>query len=241
MIIRNGNKMAIRPIYIAQENYIGVKKINIEFQWYPGFSVQQKQRSIKSLHEEAFKLGIKNILEISSKSLNTLGINLSSFNLFFYTKHNNLPISVESAFQGSKVFENGGPYKDLLTKSSMEAKKDVRIRNSGKLNYFQLLNQKFESEPKTYFYDWLYIQTLSQEHNKNLSNEIMDYKAFTDIEFNPEKSINCQAYSAALYISLKLNNKLDFALSSKENFLNIIKNMYDYNKKEVKVIQKKLF
>ena len=27
----------------------------------------------------------------------------------------------------------------------------------------------------------------------------MNYDAFTDIEFNPKKSYNCQAYSAALF------------------------------------------
>jgi hypothetical protein len=30
------------------------------------------------------------------------------------------------------------------------------------------------------------------------------YDAYTDIEFNPKKSYNCQAHSAALYKSAKL-------------------------------------
>ena len=35
----------------------------------------------------------------------------------------------------------------------------------------------------------------------------MLYEAFTDIEFNPKKSFNCQAYSVALYKSLLKRNQ----------------------------------
>jgi hypothetical protein len=38
---------------------------------------------------------------------------------------------------------------------------------------------------------------------------MLQYQAFTDIEFNPEKSLNCQAYSAALYLSMVKNNILN--------------------------------
>jgi type I restriction enzyme M protein len=62
--------------------------------------------------------------------------------------------SVESAFQASKVFEFGGPYKDILDKTSREAKKDPRLKNSGKLKFFNFGNRKFELVPTTYFYNW---------------------------------------------------------------------------------------
>jgi len=32
---------------------------------------------------------------------------------------------------------------------------------------------------------------------------VLDYDAFTDIEFNPEKSVSCQASSAALAVDLR--------------------------------------
>ena len=35
-----------------------------------------------------------------------------------------------------------------------------------------------------------------------LSDELLSYRAFTDIEFNPDKSFNCQARSCALLVSL---------------------------------------
>lgn len=52
--------------------------------------------------------------------------------------------------------------------------------------------------------------------------EILSYSAFTDIEFNPEKSINCQAYSVALFVSLHKQNLLDDAIASKESFLSTV-------------------
>jgi hypothetical protein len=41
---------------------------------------------------------------------------------------------------------------------------------------------------------------------------------FTDIEFNPEKSVNCQARSCAFFVALEKRDLLDEAMSSFENF-----------------------
>ena len=64
--------------------------------------------------------------------------------------------------------------------------------------------------------------------------KILNYTAFTDIEFNPKKSINCQARSCALYVSLFKNELLDIALESEEAFLEIISkdSFYKIEKKE---------
>ena len=40
---------------------------------------------------------------------------------------------LECVFQGSKVFENGGPYRDLVLNSPYKAKKAKRLKESGKL------------------------------------------------------------------------------------------------------------
>ena len=56
---------------------------------------------------------------------------------------------------------------------------------------------------------WLFKNTIALKQNKKLTSEILNYQAFTDIEFNPEKSLNCQAYSAALYSSMITNNILN--------------------------------
>lgn len=213
--------MANRPVFISIENNENdfVKRINVDFTWYPGFSKKQKQKSIKSLHEsflkENYNINQNEILEISTKSPDDFGVKLSAFNLEIELK--SIKTTVESLFQSSKVFEKGGPYRDIIEKTSLEAKKDNRIRNSGDLITFRFNKRDWPLEPKTVFYDWIYMKALSQ--NKNYTKQIMKYKAFTDIEFNPKRSINCQARSAALFISLKKMNKLNTFLSDIDKYL----------------------
>lgn len=232
--------MAKRPIYISTtEGNCHVETVFIEFKWFSGFSVSQKQKSIEALHESAKNIMENNkILEISSKSKNDLGVKLSAFNLTITTLKNNKMFSIESAFQASKVFENGGPFIDLLDKTSREAKKDIRLKTSGKLLKFLFYNQEWNLEPKTAFYDWLYINALSK--NEILSKELLKYEIFTDIEFNPSKSINCQAYSAALFVSLSKKGLLSEVLSSKEAYLSFLKKTVINNAYENNIVQSKL-
>lgn len=73
--------MAERLCFIpTYDNQIIMEKV-IEFKYYTGFAISQKQKSIKSLHNEIKKIySDKKILEISSKSEDELGIRLSAFN-----------------------------------------------------------------------------------------------------------------------------------------------------------------
>ena len=216
--------MAVRPLFMPIQNRIGVNEKNIDFNWHSGFSASQKQKSIQEFHSSAFKLGIEPILEISTKSLNPHGIALSAFNLIITTKKNGMKFSVECAFQGSKVFEKGGPYTDLLKSNSISAKRDERLRSSGSLLGFRFFGKDFSLTPLTFFYDWIYINALAEI--PTLSAAVTQYGAFSDIEFNHKKSINCQARSAALYCSLKSNKKLELALASPDDFMEICKNHY---------------
>jgi len=45
------------------------------------------------------------------------------------------------------------------------------------------------------------------------------YAAFSDIEFNPERSVNCQARSCALFVSLMTKSVLDVAVESPQAFI----------------------
>ena len=211
--------MANRPVYIALEKFPYVKRVDVDFKFYAGFSLKQKVLSIRSLHA-AFKnlYSEKSVLEISSKSENVLGVNLSAFNLMMQFEDKNF--SVETAFQSSKIFEFGGPFTDLLEKNSRAAKTDPRLKSSGKLIGFQFFDKLFPLEPKNFFYDWLYINALIRQ--ENLAEEILNFDAFTDIEFNPKKSLNCQARAAAIFVGLNRAGLIDKALETKENFLKII-------------------
>ncbi|MEX5443988.1 hypothetical protein WCE14_11540 [Acinetobacter schindleri] len=208
--------MAKRPVFIA--NSIGSTLVDtrmIDFQYYSGFAVVQKQKSINSLHQSIREsLNIQNILEVSSKSESDLGIALSAFNLMMFDKKSQKNFSVECAFQSSKVFEYGGPFLDLLNVTSREAKKDERLKMSGQLKKFSFYGIDWGLEPLTAFYDWLYINAL--KFNSQYHSELLEYEAFTDIEFNPEKSINCQAYSIAMFVSLFKRNLLDKIRDPKE-------------------------
>ena len=200
--------MANRPIFTPDFNgFPYVVSKDIEFKWYPGFAKSQMQKSIASLHEAAKKQGIEPILEISGKSASHLGVSLSAFNLPLRIS-NGTKMSVECAYQGSKVFENGGPYHDLYQVKSRDAKTDERLKNSGKLIGFNFCGEDFPIEPKTVFYDWLYINGLYQ-NKKDLIQELDTFQGFSDIVFNPNRSLNCQARAAALYVSLSKNGLID--------------------------------
>ncbi len=225
--------MAKRPIFIPNDNQSSfVTERILEFEWSPGMSKSQKQKSIRSLHEISENLAISPVLEISSKSENPLGVQLSAFNLMITTRKLNKIFSVESAFQSSKIFEKGGPYTDLLNKSSLEAKKDIRLKESGNLIGFSFFGRDYPINPRTIFYDWLYVNAINQ--NPKLGDEIIYYKGFTDIEFNPKKSINCQAYSAALYCSLRRKNLLNKALSTFIDFSDLLQHEYSVRDKTIK-------
>lgn len=194
--------MAVRPVFLpSADGALLVRTHMVEFQWFPGMAVSQAQKSIDALHSVArSKLNIPRILEISSKSRESLGVQLSAFNLKIRTVRYQREFSLECAYQASKVFERGGPFTDLLTKTSIEAKKDPRLNQCGRLVRFQFFGIDWELEPRTAFYDWLYLNALYKQ--PELAEQVLTYGAFTDIAFNPERSINCQAYAAALYVSL---------------------------------------
>lgn len=185
-----GNIMTTRPGWSVQEKQVVCK--DFSFEWNRGFSLRQKQKNVISLHSAIEKQTQEKALEVSSKGFVDLGKNISAFSLKYHGTF------LENVFQSSKEFEQGGPYRDLMNVSPKEAKQDERIRNSGRIVSFCLEgDQKWPTEPKTLFYDYIYIQALIQNYGKNL--DLKDYEWFTDIEFNPKKSINCQARSVAIY------------------------------------------
>ena len=222
--------MANRPFFIPTQNKEELVTTNsVEFTWFSGFAKSQKQKSISSLHENISKeFKLDKILEISTKSENKLGIQLSAFNLRINYK--NKEYFLESLFQGSKIFSDQGPNDDIYEKSSINAKKDERIKRSD-LRAFSFFGQTFSINFD--FYSWLYFIALNQ--NEKLKVEILNYEAFTDIEFNPEKSLNCQAYSAALYSSMVKNKIL---VNDKEYDIGELKNLMP--SKKIKNYQQKL-
>ena len=138
--------------------------------------------------------------------------------------------SVESLFQSSKVFKNYGRVNQDLDLDAKAVKRQVRsIEVNDKLIEFDFLGVKFPLLPRTYFYNWLYVNALFQ--NTELSNFILQYDAFTDINFNPNKSINCQAEACSIFLYLAKNSLLNDSIRSPKKFLELV-----YRKKDKEFI-----
>ena len=232
--------MAERPVYKPHhDGDLLVSTQLVAFTWFAGMAPSQRQKSVQSLHDAAKQSGAcKHPLEVSSKSLDELGVKLSAFNLTVLTETHKRAFTVETAFQSSKVFRDGGPYRDLLFGTSLAAKKDPRIKEAGELLAFNFFGTEWSLQPTTAFYDWLYINALLK--NPGLAEKLDDYDAFTDIEFNPKKSLNCQAYSVALYQSLSGRGLLRDAAQSQEQFLEILEGRPVHNASENTLFQTKL-
>jgi type I restriction enzyme M protein len=180
-------------------------EILVDFTWVAGMAISQGQKSVSNLHSSALGIqGIDSILEISTRSLDPLGLSMSAFNLELLHAGRKYPVEV--VYQSSKVFRDGGPYFELLSGSSLDAKRDSRLKSSGELIGFSFEKQSWPISSSPNFYDYLYIRALLENSR---STGLVKFNAFSDLAFNqitikPKsgKSFNCQARSAAIYVSL---------------------------------------
>jgi hypothetical protein len=211
--------MASRPVFIPI--YKGknlVEERNFEFQWAPGFAEVQKKKNIVSLHNAASSSGISRILEISSKSDDELGRRLSAFSLKIQINSDQYPL--ESVYQGSKVFKKSGPFPEVFSLPPREAKKFIRNLDETELVCFKFNKKSYPLHPKSAFYDWIYMKSL-ENYSDWIKNKV-NYEAFTDIEYNPSKQVNCQARAFATYFSLNIRGELKSAISDFDYFSSML-------------------
>lgn len=202
--------MANRPIFIISEFAPYYFTFDTEFKWAGGLALSQKRKNISSMHQQfKTKFPDKKVLEISSKSTENLGVNASAFNLKKYVPSVGAAVPVENIYQSSKVFSSGGPFVELLQVTPIEAKRDDRLKSSGRLVSFRFEKMDYPIVPDSIFYDFIYINALIE--NPKIGDALTAYDGFTDIAFNPSKNISCQARSAAVYVSLCRIGKLDSA------------------------------
>lgn len=194
--------MAIRPIFISTSDIENpFIKEDINFKWISGMSYIQKCKRRDSLKEEIEKIyDINKWLEVSTKSDKDIGIKLSALNLELITSSKK--ISVENVYQNSKVFENG------------------------KITGFKYGSTYFENDPYGMYYDYIYMLALYQ--HLDLIEQMKDYNIFTDIEFNPQKSLNTQGRAVAIFKTLLSND-----------YLKILENQNDFKKYYKKYVKLK--
>jgi hypothetical protein len=118
---------------------------------------------------------------------------------------------------GSREFLGMHPSRCRYLRVSREAKRDPRLREVGKLVGFQFQGKEYPISPTTVFYDWLYFKALYPHRDWIRRRE--HWAGYTDIEFNPERSINCQARSFAAFIALQKRDLLENAMSSFDDFM----------------------
>lgn len=199
--------MAERPVFRPPEGEPWrIREDLVSFTWHAGLSRAQKQKCIEALHAAAREaLGVRRPLEISSASPAEIGRASSAFVLEVETPDGQ-PSTVESVFQGSKVFGDvEGPFPDLYRVSGAEARRDPRLVDPAtgerrKPTKFKYGNEVWPAASQTAFYDWLYIRALLRR--PDLADQLAEHDAFTDIAFNPARSLNCQARAAAVYLAL---------------------------------------
>ncbi len=214
--------MATRPVFFVTtpaEAWVRVEEVS--FQWFPGMSLAQKRRSIDAMQAAAHTLAPgKSLLEISTKSAEADGRALSGFELCLEAHGKRM--AVESLFQGSKLCRAGngvaGPYQELYAGDAVDAKRDPRLAHCH-LAGFRLFDEDWplapwppgpgrkDALPPSAFYDYLYFRALLQQ--PALAAKACGYDGFTDLEFTPGKSDNCQAFSAALFAALTAAARAD--------------------------------
>lgn len=192
--------MAQRYFWFIED--VIVKKGIVDFKWEPGLSTAQKRRScanmIKVINEAA---SYGEALDISSASTEDLGVKLSAFNLKWKGR------TIECWYQGSKVYKNAGVVHHLYDADPVTAKQYRRKLAGDIIVGFNLAGQEFPTEPRTFFYDYIYLNGLYEQFGTGL--DISKYNAFTDIQSNLEIEA-CQARSVCEYKLLQQNGQLEF-------------------------------
>lgn len=211
--------MAQRPVFEVKTTFPYFQVCEVDFQWSAGFALVQRQKNIAAIHAAYLKEHPKaKILEASSKAPTPLGKSLSPF--YLPCVFDGRTVSVECAFQACKVFQDGGPFLQLLDMEPIKAKTTSLTKTAGPLLYYDYAGRHWPLEPKGWLYEWIYMNAL---HAKpELAAQIQDYTAFTDIAFAPKTSVTCQAKALAIYLGLEKKGLLASALESIESFWRIV-------------------
>lgn len=206
--------MATRSVFVCKDCYPFFEEISVDFDWFPGFALSQKRKSQISLHRNFLNAyPFEKVLEISSASLYALGASLSAMHLYKRTSKG--ITSVESAFQSSRIYGKGeneiGPFPEYLFLPGRECKKIVKDRSQGMISYrYYFDGMEFYAPPHfiSLFYNYLYLNALCEEENKTVASSLLDqhHTAFTDLA---TLSLNCQARSAAIFVSLVRNGLIN--------------------------------
>lgn len=215
--------MTTRPVYIACPEK-GVYSLPVEFKWCSGLTMSDKQNNAESLRSAAEAQIGQRVMEISTRGRDEYGQALSAMNmnLILITGGQPCNVNLEAYYQASKVFEHGGPHRDLIARSAFEAKADPRLKESGALKGFQAVGRFFPAEEVgDRFYNWIYAISLMRAP-RALIDVVGNCNAFTDIAFNPGKGVATQAKACAICNRLIAMGKLDETVKDYDAFVSLL-------------------
>ena len=205
--------MATKMCFKVNEQNVFDEEI-VAFTYVKGMAFSQKCKNVLSFHSSIqAQFPNAKILEISTKSSNSVGVALSAFNLTL----DGCP--VECLYHASKVFKNGASFEFLKDYSPRDAKRYIRENGTMGLNCYKYKGIEIPLSTGTLFYDYIYICALMQ--NPDVSSALIEYDLFTDIEFNEKKGLNCQARSCAIYSYMLRTGTVDKYMDSMDSFAKI--------------------
>lgn len=119
--------MAKRIVYMKAKKAPFYKSLEVDFVWAPGLNKICRKRSITNLLTEIGRLYPNSrVLDVSYVSNQEIGVRLSSVALPI-TLASGKTIPVECAYQGSRLINHAGPFKELFDVDAMKAKDDPRM------------------------------------------------------------------------------------------------------------------
>ncbi|MDE0456104.1 MAG: hypothetical protein OXI15_02315 [Chromatiales bacterium] len=134
------------------------------------------------------------ILEVSTRSPDNLGRQLSAMNLRAADDPQRRP--VEAVYQAAKIYGAGGPA--TPARSGYEAKRiDRERRRQGPLAGFEHAGRRWPLDTGTAFYDWLWARSALACYGPKIIERLQEYDGFTD-QFHRPGAKACQAKTAAI-------------------------------------------
>ena len=134
-------------------------------------------------------------LEISSRSRDPLGRDLSAMNLPAAGDPRRRP--VEAVYQAAKCYGGGGPDAPGCDSGYAAKRRDRERRRDGPLSAFEHQGRRWPAGTGSAFYDWLWTRSAIERWGIEVVDRLREYGAFSD-QFHHAGALACQAKTAAM-------------------------------------------
>ena len=141
-------------------------------------------------------------LEISSRSSDRLGRELSAMNLPAAGDPHGR--TVEAVYQAAKCYGDGGPDTHVAGSRYEAKRRDRERRRQGPLAGFRHEGRQWPPETGSAFYDWLWTRSALRHCGDGVIERLQHYDGFTD-QFHRPGGLACQAKAAAILAGMGIS------------------------------------